>query len=308
MKLSTGRKTIPLILLGIGIALVGFHILVNGGAWIKSSFTKIDHPATYRFETFDRLLHEVVKGDSVDYKLAKQSPLLNKSIDALAVVAPDKLQSDEEKASYWINTYNLLMLKLLTDRYPIDSPRRLGNAVSFTKFTIGGDTYSARDVIDLKLNQYFKRNPLLTFLVCGGSKGDPPLLDHAIEAAALVKDAEKALDNFANNPANTKWDEVSNIFYISPYFQRYDDYFVAYFESPHILVATHLKKSVPAANVSMLKRFFRDYDHRLNVVAPAEAKAKSVESKATNQPSSKPTNPSESQTSSPTESQTKVKP
>ncbi|MBS2005271.1 MAG: hypothetical protein JST44_27410 [Cyanobacteria bacterium SZAS LIN-5] len=69
-----------------------------------------------------------------------------------------------------------------------------------------------------------------------------------------------------NEPANTHWDEVANVFYISAYFQRYDDYFVAYFESPHILVASHLKKSVPAANVSMLKRFFRDYDHRLNDV------------------------------------------
>ncbi|HEY9732156.1 MAG TPA: DUF547 domain-containing protein [Drouetiella sp.] len=317
MQLSTSRKTIPLILLGIGAALVCFHILVNGAAWIKSSFTKIDHPASYRFASFDQLLHEVVKGDSVDYKLAKKSPLLNKAIDELSVVAPDKLQSDEEKACYWINTYNLLMLKLLTDKYPIDSPRRLGNGVSFTKFTVGGDTYSARDIEDLKLNQYFKRNPLLAFLICGGSKGDPPLLDHVIEPASLKGDAEKALDNFANNPVNTKWDEVSNVFYISPYFQRYDDYFVAYFESPHILVASRLKKSVPAANVSMLKRFFRDYDHRLNDVGSSDEKTvqsestKSSESK-TKSAESKTTDPSESKTTSaeskgtdPSESKTK---
>lgn len=287
MNLSAGKKTIPLILLGIGIALVAFHVLVNGPSWVKAAFAKIEHPKTYRFETYDRLLHEVVKGDSVDYKLVKQSPLLNKAVDELAVVAPDKLESDKEKASYWINTYNLLMLKLLADRYPIDSPRRLGNAVSFTKFTIGGDTYSARDVVDLKLNEYFKRNPLLAFLVCGGSKGEPPLLDHAIEPGTMITDSEKALDHFVNDPANTRWDEVANVFYISPYFQRYDDYFVAYFESPHILVASHLKKSVPAANVSMLKRFFRDYDHRLNDVEQTSDKS-SAASSSTSDKSSAP--------------------
>lgn len=271
VTLSAGKKVIPIILLSIGALLVAFHILVNGGAWIKSSFAKIEHPKTYRFETYDRLLHQVVKGDSVDYKAVKSSPLLDKAVDELASVAPDKLESDMEKACYWINAYNMLTLKLLANRYPIDSTRRLGNDVSFTKFTIGGDTYSVRDIMDLKLNAFFKRNPLLTFVVCGGAKGDPPLLDHALEPKTAKADADKALDNFVNNPANTKWDEVADVFYISPYFQRYDDYFVAYFESPHILAATRMKKSVPAANVSMLKRFFRNYDYRLNDVAQAEA-------------------------------------
>lgn len=266
MQTASFKNAIPVVLVTLGLLFVAFHILVNGFSWVKSSFTKIDHPTTYRFETYDKLLHEVVKGDLVDYSALKKSPLLSKAVDELAVVAPDKLATDKDKVCYWINSYNLLTLKLLSDRYPISSPRKLGNAVSFQKFTIGGDTYSVRDLIDYKLTPFFKRNPFLTFLVCGGARGEPPLLDHAVQPDAVVADAQKALDNFVNNPANTKYDEVANVFYISPYFQRYDDYFVAFFESPHMLAASRMKNSVPAANVSLLKRFSRDLDWRLNDV------------------------------------------
>ncbi len=149
-------KAIPLILLGAGALFVAFHVLVNGPAWIKSSFTKIEYPATYRFQTYDKLLHEVVKGDAVDYATLKKSPLLDKAVDELSTTSPDKLESDKEKLCYWLNTYNLLMLKSLADRYPISSPRKLGNSLSFRKFTIGGDTYSVRDVIDLKPKSLFQ--------------------------------------------------------------------------------------------------------------------------------------------------------
>jgi Protein of unknown function, DUF547 len=266
MKAPPGSKVIPYIVLGIGVLFVAFHILVNGASWIKSSFAKIEHPSTYRFSTFDQLLHQVVKGDNVDYVSLKKSPLLGKAVNELAAVAPDKLNSDQERFCFWANSFNLLTLKLLSDHYPIDSPRHLGNAASFTKFTIGGDTYSVRDVTDLKLNSYFKRNPVLSFVVCGGNKGDPPLLDHALLPNTVKEESEKALDNFVNNPANAKYDEVANVFYISPYFQRYDDYFVAYFESPHMLAASRMKKAVPAANATVMKKFTRQYDKRLNDV------------------------------------------
>ena len=94
MNPPSGKKTIPLIVLAIGVLFVTFHILVNGAAWIKSSFTPIAHPSTYRFATYDKLLHEVVKGDSVDYTALKKSPLLDKAVDELAVVSPDKLEND----------------------------------------------------------------------------------------------------------------------------------------------------------------------------------------------------------------------
>lgn len=273
-----------MLLLGVGTLFVAFHILVNGWAWIKSSFTKVDHPTSYRFVTYDKLLHQVVKGDAVDYATLKKLPELDKAVDELAVVAPDKLNSDKEKLCYWLNAYNLLMLKSLSDKYPIASPRKLGNSISFRKFTVGGDTYSVRDIIDYKLSPFFKRNPLLTFLVCGGAKGEPPLLDHALEPVSVIVDAQTGLDNFVNNPANTRYDEVAGVFYVSPYFQRYDDYFVAYFESPHMLAASHMKKSVPAAQVSLLKKFTRDFDWRLNDVETASVQPKenkdSVENKA----------------------------
>ncbi len=270
------KKALPIILLATGALFVAFHILMNGSAWIKSAFTKIEHPATYRFTAYDKLLHEVVKGDAVDYATLKTSPLLDKAVEELSVVAPDKLNSDKEKLCYWLNSYNMLMLKSLSDRYPISSPRKLGNSLSFRKFTIGGDTYSVRDIIDFKLSPFFKRNPLLTFVVCGGAKGEPALLDHSLEPATVIADAQKGLDNFVNNPANTRYDEVAGVFFISPYFQRYDDYFSAYFESPHMLAATHMKKSVPVVNVSLLKRFTRDFDWRLNDIEPA-AQTKSGE-------------------------------
>ncbi|HEY9713635.1 MAG TPA: hypothetical protein V6C72_09200, partial [Chroococcales cyanobacterium] len=100
----------PWLLIIVGCLLIFSHIAFNLGTWSRSTILKATHqvsyPQSYKFETYDKLLHQFVKGKLVDYTGLKKSPLLNQAVAELEKVSPDSLPTDNDKICYWINAYN----------------------------------------------------------------------------------------------------------------------------------------------------------------------------------------------------------
>ncbi|MGC5352351.1 hypothetical protein ACPXAT_27350, partial [Klebsiella pneumoniae] len=75
----------------------------------------------YHFPTYDNVLHHVVSGDAVNYEALKSDEMrkeLDSAVDELAKLNPDQMESQQEQTCFWINSYNLLVLKAITDLYP----------------------------------------------------------------------------------------------------------------------------------------------------------------------------------------------
>ena len=144
-------------------------------------------------------------------------------------------------------------------------------SLSARKFIVGGQLYSIDEFVS-RLDPMFKYEPMSTFLICGGTLGDPPLQDHVITPSNMDNDAEIALSKFANNKANARYDEAANAFFISSYFEHYAYYDIPKFKSAHELVASYMKLPPPVENITLLKTFIKFPNNALNDVEPAPLK------------------------------------
>ena len=70
---------------------------------------------------------EGVPLNAVDYANLKKDPLFSDIISRLEPYSLKSLESDKSKLTFWINVYNILAAKMITDHYPIESIKDVGS-------------------------------------------------------------------------------------------------------------------------------------------------------------------------------------
>ena len=166
------------------------------------------HAQSYE-DDFDGLLKDYVKpssGDGIDYhgvdygawaKDARHA----KVRDAVLAVDPATLSSKEEKLAYWINTYNILTIDLITRTGEQKSIKDLGNTFESPwkkyKWKIAGKEYNLNHIehgIIRKMGE-----PRIHFAVNCAAKSCPDLRTEAYRAdkldAQLTEQANVTLNN-----------------------------------------------------------------------------------------------------------------
>ncbi|NOQ17003.1 MAG: DUF547 domain-containing protein, partial [Methyloprofundus sp.] len=66
----------------------------------------------------------------VNYSSLKQSGLLDKVYQQIANFPVESLSGKEETLAFYINTYNILALKMVVDHWPVDSIKDIGSFFS----------------------------------------------------------------------------------------------------------------------------------------------------------------------------------
>ncbi len=237
---------------------------------MSALLVRVDRPAQYCcFEAYDSLVASCVQNGLVDYGSLNKTPLLLQSMNKLKKTSSDHMKNKSDRLCYWINTYNLLVLKTVADRYPIASVQQLGNTFIFRKFIVGGKPMTIQDVYYGQLMPLLQENTNALFLLCGGAKGFPPLLNHAISPQVLKKDSETAMHNYINNPTNVRYDPDSSTFNLSPLLE----WNAALFEHDGQTVFDFAKANLASGaaidldNVALLKGFNLNFNWQLNDTA-----------------------------------------
>lgn len=130
------------------------------------------------FEKTDTFLKKNVENGKVDYASIHTDP---SDLNELLILAEDISVSKEEASIYqafWINAYNLAVIKGIVDHFPTKSP--LSHSGFFDKFTykLGGQDISLNDIEHKLLRAQFKDARFHFVLVCGAI-GCPPLINRA---------------------------------------------------------------------------------------------------------------------------------
>ncbi len=89
----------------------------------------------FDFSEWDALLKKHVETTTIDgvvlnavaYKSLKGDPGFKKVTEGLKTASLDGLKSKKEKLSFWINTYNILAVKVVVDNYPVKSIKDVGS-------------------------------------------------------------------------------------------------------------------------------------------------------------------------------------
>lgn len=275
-NLADGIKFFPAAAIGIGFILIAAFALRHLPENTRAMMLHIQHPETFRFTKYDDLLKKYVKNGRVDYANFKQDPEMREALSVLEKTAPDQLKDEKERASYWINAFNLLTIKLICDHYPITSTDEVREFWSQTPFIVGGQTSSVSRVYDRAMSEIKDRRlpPATVFLLCRGSLGYPPLTDHAISPETIEMDAKLAAYKFANDKRNVFYDDEHLNFLLSPLFKRYERILNRAKFDPHTYAAMLMteNRAPDLTNIMITKTYYAKIDPTLNDTALAPTK------------------------------------
>ncbi len=179
MKKNTILKTLILF----------FCLQVVTGQELTEFFTKSDN-------FFKAFVHH----GKVDYKGVKANlDQLDGILDLAKGLSVSKADAKEYQA-FWVNGYNLLVIKGIIDHYPVKSPLDINGFFDKTKRDIGGQQITLNDIENKQLRGNFPKEARFHFvLVCAGL-GCPPIINGAYLPATLESQLQTQTELALNNP------------------------------------------------------------------------------------------------------------
>lgn len=172
----------------------------------EKTASKPDH------SSWDELLRSHVDPDGhVDYVgFVNDSSRLRAYLDNLSSNPPDeKNWSEEEKLSYWINTYNAATVYLVVQHYPVQTIKEIGpkidgmfeNTVWDHPFiSIGKHKYDLNTLEHDFIRKDFK-DPRAHFAIVCATRSCPPLRAEAYLPEKLDKQLSDQTKRFINDPS-----------------------------------------------------------------------------------------------------------
>nr|WP_321232153.1 DUF547 domain-containing protein [uncultured Psychroserpens sp.] len=150
------------------------------------------------FKAADAFFKVNVSNGKVDYATINENPdALNKLMSLAKSVSVSK---DDAKVyqAFWINAYNISVIKGIIDYYPIKSPLDKAGFFDKTKYTIAGTSITLNDIENKKLRAQFGDARFHFVLVCG-AVGCPPLINTAYLPNTLDTQLQKQTEIALND-------------------------------------------------------------------------------------------------------------
>ena len=158
------------------------------------------------FENADTFFKTYVGNGTVAYdKIHKDPSSLYEVLELAKTITVSKTDKNTYQA-FWINAYNLSVIKSVINNYPIKSPLSVNGFFDKTTHDIGGKSITLNDIEHKLLRGQFKDARFHFVLVCG-ALGCPPLINEAYLPSTLNNQLEmqtKKAINGAFIQVNTK--------------------------------------------------------------------------------------------------------
>ncbi|WP_430411592.1 DUF547 domain-containing protein [Kordia sp.] len=168
------------------------------------------------FKASDTFFKAYVKDGKVNYKAIKKNTAeLDEILASTNSITVAKSDANTYQA-YWINIYNLSVIKGIVNNYPVKSPLDINGFFDKTKHTVGGKKITLNDIEHKLLRGQFNDARFHFVLVCAGL-GCPPIIPEAYMPNTLDKQLDRqtriALNNdeFIKVNAKKKRVELSEI-------------------------------------------------------------------------------------------------
>lgn len=191
-------------------------VLVLGILFLSISFSIRAQSTAEFFSKTDAFLGTHIKNGRVDYANIKSNPAELDGLVEIAKAISVSKENAKEYQAFWINGYNILVIKGIVENYPLKSPLDVGGFFDKTEYDIGGTSITLNDIENKLLRKNFPAEPRFHFvLVCGGL-GCPPIIGQAYMPDTLDAQLEKQTNLALNDPAfiqvNKNRAKISQIF------------------------------------------------------------------------------------------------
>jgi hypothetical protein len=209
--------------------------------------------------------------NSVDYINLKKDPLFSGLAAKLKSFPLENLGSDKSKLTYWINVYNILAAKIITDNYPLKSIKDAGSLFKSVwkkpAGILGGKQYSLND-IEHKILRNMNEPRIHVAIVCA-SVSCPDLRLEVYTVDKLDEQLDDQMRLFLRSrEKGMRFDEQNKQVYLSLIFK----WFAEDFEN-HGGVVQYIGKYITAEENSFLnypkiKISYLDYNWKINDYKP----------------------------------------
>ena len=177
------------------------------------------------FEKSDKFFKTYVTDGRVEYEsLRYNSDLLNETLQIAATMDISSLDINHYKA-FWINTYNLLVIKGILNNYPMKSVQEIKGFFDNKTYTVANQEMSLKYIEKNMLRKVMK-DPLLNFVLVCAANGCPPLINKAYMPEYIEDQLENQTKISINNPNFIRINEKTKIIEVSEIFDWYKDDFL----------------------------------------------------------------------------------
>ena len=190
----------------------------------------------FDFADWDSLIKKYVKPkrvdgifiNAVDYKNLKNDRNFNKLISRLDSAQLVSLKSREEKLVFWINTYNILAAKMVTDHYPIKSIKDAGSIFSRVWKKNAGTVAGKERTLNEIEHEILRKmdDPRVHVAIVCASVSCPDLRLEAFNVNSLNEQLDDQMKVFLkSSEKGMKIDNEKNRVYLSSIFKWFEDDF-----------------------------------------------------------------------------------
>ncbi|SMG07413.1 Protein of unknown function, DUF547 [Marivirga sericea] len=211
-------------------------------------------------EEADQFLNKYVKSGKVDYKTLKNNfEEVDKLYKSLATVNIKELTKNETKALY-INAYNIIVIRQITEYFPLKSAIDKNGFFDKVKHNVGGEMLTLDQIEKGKVIIPFQ-DPRVHFAFSCAAESCPELANFAYMADKLDAQLDERTSNSINNSDFIKVNPSENAVEVSMIFKWYDRDFKMKAEGALSYINQYRKNKIP----ENYKLTFYEYDWSLNI-------------------------------------------
>lgn len=191
-------------------------------------------PMTSPWDTYDALLKTYVSVGAkhgisltlIDYTGLKSDPRLQQVLTAIAQYPRDQLNTKDKRLAFYINTYNLLAIKMVADHWPIDSIKDVGSLFHSVWNKKAGIVMGRELTLDEIENDILRPmgDPHIHFAIVCASVSCPNLRPEAYRVDRLGAQLNDQVRGFLANPRKGMRLAAGTLT-LSPIFDWFDDDF-----------------------------------------------------------------------------------
>lgn len=172
------------------------------------------------FKDADAFFGKYVQDDKVQYGVIKGDPKELTMLTDFIASADVSSYTDEQLKAFYINSYNLLVIKTVVDNYPIAKPLDVPGFFDGVKQKIAGKKTTLNNFEQKELLQKYKDARLHFVLVCA-AVSCPPIANFAYVPEKLEEQLETRTNQAINDGVFIKVDDFAGKVEISQIFDWY---------------------------------------------------------------------------------------
>ncbi|MGL2993906.1 DUF547 domain-containing protein [Flavobacterium sp. TSSA_36] len=226
---------------------------------VTSAFTQAQTLNDFFEQTNEFLKKNVSENGKVGYAQLKKSP--GELIYILDNIAKLKTQfkTKEEAKAFWINAYNLVVIKSVLEKFPIVAVNSVSGFFNEKKFVVAQQELTLND-IENNILRNIVADAGLHFVLCKGTNGDAPLLNAAYVPEKVNEQIKEQVKLYINNKDFYRIFKNTNSIELPKMFEIYKNDFVTGYFNEIDFINIFLDKKIETTYKVMTK----SYDWSLN--------------------------------------------